>query len=93
VQLLPHSASHAAMMRLPAISIFESWPIRSGALLPFGGYKGFGLALMVQALGVLAESGLKHESDYGYLPKRQRSGMTKCDCPDNDRVSRASSRV
>jgi Malate/L-lactate dehydrogenase len=30
---------------------------RGGALLPFGGYKGFGLALMVQALGVLAESG------------------------------------
>ena len=40
---------------------------RGGALLPFGGYKGFGLALMVQALGVLAESGLEHESDYGYL--------------------------
>jgi LDH2 family malate/lactate/ureidoglycolate dehydrogenase len=30
---------------------------RRGALLPFGGYKGFGLALMVQALGVLAGSG------------------------------------
>ncbi len=27
---------------------------RRGALLPFGGYKGFGLALMVQAFGVLA---------------------------------------
>jgi LDH2 family malate/lactate/ureidoglycolate dehydrogenase len=40
---------------------------RGGALLPFGGYKGFGLALMVQALGVLAESGSEHESDYGYL--------------------------
>jgi L-2-hydroxycarboxylate dehydrogenase (NAD+) len=39
---------------------------RGGALLSFGGYKGFGL-LMVQALGVLAESGLEHESDYGYL--------------------------
>jgi LDH2 family malate/lactate/ureidoglycolate dehydrogenase len=37
---------------------------RGGALLPFGGYKGFGLALMVQALGVLAESDLDHESDY-----------------------------
>ena len=40
---------------------------RRGALLPFGGYKGFGLALMIQALGVLAESGAEHESDYGYL--------------------------
>src|SRR6202521_3501509 len=40
---------------------------RRGALLPFGGYKGFGLALMMQALGVLAESGSEHESDYGYL--------------------------
>jgi LDH2 family malate/lactate/ureidoglycolate dehydrogenase len=27
---------------------------RRGALLPFGGYKGFGLALMMQALGLLA---------------------------------------
>ena len=30
---------------------------RRGALLPFGGYKGFGLALMLQALGLLAGSG------------------------------------
>ncbi|MBV8926929.1 MAG: Ldh family oxidoreductase [Bradyrhizobium sp.] len=40
---------------------------RRGALLPFGGYKGFGLALMIQALGLLAGSGSEHESDYGYL--------------------------
>jgi L-2-hydroxycarboxylate dehydrogenase (NAD+) len=40
---------------------------RRGALLPFGGYKGFGLALMVQALGVLAGSGAEHASDYGYV--------------------------
>jgi LDH2 family malate/lactate/ureidoglycolate dehydrogenase len=40
---------------------------RLGALLPFGGYKGFGLALMVQALGVLAGAGSDTESDYGYL--------------------------
>src|SRR5258706_7430457 len=40
---------------------------RCGALLPFGGYKGFGLALMMQALGLLARSGLDAESDYGYL--------------------------
>jgi LDH2 family malate/lactate/ureidoglycolate dehydrogenase len=40
---------------------------RRGALLPFGGYKGFGLALMVQALGELAGSGMDVESEYGYL--------------------------
>ena len=40
---------------------------RQGALLPFGGHKGFGLALMVQALGVLAGSALDLEGDNGYL--------------------------
>jgi LDH2 family malate/lactate/ureidoglycolate dehydrogenase len=40
---------------------------RLGALLPFGGYKGFGLAFIVQALGVLAGSGLDPEKDDGYL--------------------------
>jgi LDH2 family malate/lactate/ureidoglycolate dehydrogenase len=44
---------------------------RRGALLPFGGnlggYKGFGLALMIQALGLLSEAGSEQESDYGYL--------------------------
>jgi LDH2 family malate/lactate/ureidoglycolate dehydrogenase len=40
---------------------------RRGALLPFGGYKGFGLALMLQALGLLGGSGLDAESEYGYL--------------------------
>src|ERR1700759_5054503 len=40
---------------------------RRGALLPFGGYKGFGLALMIQALGLLAGAGSDRESDYGYL--------------------------
>jgi LDH2 family malate/lactate/ureidoglycolate dehydrogenase len=41
---------------------------RRGALLPFGDYKGFGLALMVQALGVLAGSGAENGGgDYGYL--------------------------
>jgi LDH2 family malate/lactate/ureidoglycolate dehydrogenase len=40
---------------------------RRGALLPFGGYKGFGLALMMQVLGLLAGSGLDAESDYGHL--------------------------
>jgi len=36
---------------------------RAGALLPFGGYKGFGLALVVQALGLLAGP----DNDDGYL--------------------------
>jgi len=41
---------------------------RRGALLPFGDYKGFGLALMVQALGVLAGSASEDGGgDYGYL--------------------------
>src|ERR1700747_3634403 len=40
---------------------------RRGALRPFGSYKGFGLALMMQALGLLAGSGLDAERDYGYL--------------------------
>ena len=40
---------------------------RQGALLPFGGHKGFGLALMVQALGVLAGSGWDLDRDNGYL--------------------------
>jgi LDH2 family malate/lactate/ureidoglycolate dehydrogenase len=38
-----------------------------GALLPFGGYKGFGLAFIVQALGVLAGSALDPDQDDGYL--------------------------
>jgi LDH2 family malate/lactate/ureidoglycolate dehydrogenase len=40
---------------------------RRGALLPFGGYKGFGLALTIQALGLLASSGIGPEPDDGYL--------------------------
>ncbi len=40
---------------------------RLGALLPFGGHKGFGLALAMQALGVLAGSGFNLNRDYGYL--------------------------
>src|ERR1700748_1229281 len=38
---------------------------RRGALLPFGGYKGFGLALMIQALGLLG--GAEQDDDPGYL--------------------------
>jgi len=40
---------------------------RLGALLPFGGYKGFGLAFIVQVLGVLAGSALEPDGDDGYL--------------------------
>ena len=40
---------------------------RAGALLPFGGHKGYGLALMVHALGVLAGSALDLDKDNGYL--------------------------
>jgi LDH2 family malate/lactate/ureidoglycolate dehydrogenase len=48
---------------------------RHGALLPFGGYKGFGLALMMQALGLLGMSGLEPGSDYGYLFVAFRPGL------------------
>ncbi|HEY3910638.1 MAG TPA: Ldh family oxidoreductase [Stellaceae bacterium] len=40
---------------------------RLGALLPFGAYKGYGLGFIVQALGVLAGSGMDPEQDDGYL--------------------------
>ena len=40
---------------------------RKGALLPFGGYKGFGLALVMQALAITAGSGLTMDKNYGYL--------------------------
>jgi LDH2 family malate/lactate/ureidoglycolate dehydrogenase len=40
---------------------------RKGALLPFGGYKGFGLALVMQALAIAAGSGLTMDKNYGYL--------------------------
>jgi LDH2 family malate/lactate/ureidoglycolate dehydrogenase len=40
---------------------------RLGALVPFGGHKGFGLAFIVQAFGVLAGSALDPGKDDGYL--------------------------
>jgi len=40
---------------------------RLGALLPFGGHKGFALAVAMQALGVLAGAGDDVEKSYGYL--------------------------
>ena len=38
-----------------------------GAILPFGGHKGFALALAIRALGVLCGSALDLEKIYGYL--------------------------
>jgi len=38
-----------------------------GALLPFGDYKGFGLALMMQIFGALAGTSSDYEDDDGYL--------------------------
>jgi L-2-hydroxycarboxylate dehydrogenase (NAD+) len=40
---------------------------QGGALLPFGGYKGYGLGFIVQALGVLAGSAIGPDGDDGYL--------------------------
>ncbi len=40
---------------------------KGGAILPFGGYKGFGLAMAMQAFGVLAGSATDVEQSYGYL--------------------------
>ena len=40
---------------------------RRGALLPFGGHKGFGLAFVMQALGLLAGSALDPDEDNGCL--------------------------
>jgi LDH2 family malate/lactate/ureidoglycolate dehydrogenase len=42
-------------------------PAKVQTILPFGGYKGFALALAMQALGVLAGSGLGDDKTYGYL--------------------------
>jgi LDH2 family malate/lactate/ureidoglycolate dehydrogenase len=42
-------------------------PAQVHALLPFGGYKGFALALAMQALGVLAGSGESPDKVYGYF--------------------------
>src|ERR1700760_19490 len=61
---------------------------RRGALLPFGGYKGFGLALMIQALGLLAGSGSEQESDYGYLFIAFRPALIGPADVFNDRVTR-----
>ena len=40
---------------------------RAGAILPFGGYKGFGLGFIVQAFGLLAGAGLVPGNEDGYI--------------------------
>jgi LDH2 family malate/lactate/ureidoglycolate dehydrogenase len=40
---------------------------QAGALLPFAGYKGFGLGLIIQALGVLGGAGMIEGAGDGYL--------------------------
>lgn len=42
-------------------------PAQVHAILPFGGYKGFALAMAMQSLGVLAGSGFGDDRIYGYL--------------------------
>ncbi len=42
-------------------------PAQVATILPFGGYKGFALAMAMQALGVLAGAGLGDDKTYGYL--------------------------
>jgi LDH2 family malate/lactate/ureidoglycolate dehydrogenase len=42
-------------------------PAKVATILPFGGYKGFALSLAMQALGVLAGSGMSYDKMYGYL--------------------------
>jgi LDH2 family malate/lactate/ureidoglycolate dehydrogenase len=42
-------------------------PAKVHSILPFGGYKGFALSMAMQALGVLAGSGLGDDRTYGYL--------------------------
>lgn len=62
-QLLPEGVAlgpDGAATRDPAAA-------RRGALLPFGGHKGFGLGLMVQVFGLLAGSALDAEGENGYL--------------------------
>jgi LDH2 family malate/lactate/ureidoglycolate dehydrogenase len=39
----------------------------NGALLPFGGHKGYALAMAMQAFGVLAGSGTDYDGSHGFL--------------------------
>ena len=64
-QLLPENAAIDAQglpTRDPAATL-------AGAILPFGGHKGYGLSLMIQALGLLAGAALPRGQvrDFGFL--------------------------
>jgi len=62
-ELLPEGVAigpDGAPTRDPALA-------RRGALLPFGDYKGFGLALMMQIFGALAATASDYADDDGYL--------------------------
>ena len=50
-------------------------PAQVHAILPFGGYKGFALALAMQAFGVLAGSGSSYDRAYGYLIMAIKPGL------------------
>ncbi len=62
-QLLPEGVA----IDLEGLPTRDPSAARKGALLPFGGYKGYGVAFVVQALGVLAGSAIDPEGDDGYL--------------------------
>ena len=62
-QLLPENVAVDAAGKVTR----DPTAARGGALLPFAGYKGFGLGLVVQALGVLAGSARDLEHDNGCL--------------------------
>lgn len=42
-------------------------PAKVSVLMPFGGYKGFGLSLAMQAMGLFAAGGLSDDRIYGYM--------------------------
>lgn len=50
----------------------------AGAILPFGGYKGYGLALLIQALGLLSRSYYCRElpNDFGFVHIAFSPGLT-----------------
>lgn len=50
-------------------------PSRVSALLPFGGYKGFGLSLAMQAFGFFASGGLSPDGIYGYMIMAMRPDL------------------
>jgi LDH2 family malate/lactate/ureidoglycolate dehydrogenase len=62
-ELLPEGVAIDAQGRPTRDAVEAS----KGAILSFGGYKGFALAMAMQAFGVLAGSATDFEKSYGYL--------------------------